>query len=675
AHPAELHSPRLLCHLYPRPAPPVCACLPPLPPACTPCLCLSATFTPGCTPCLPPLPPACTPCLCLSATFTPACTPVCACLPPLPPACTPVCACLPPLPPACTPCLPPLPRPAPPVCACLPPLPRPAPPVCACLPPLPRPAPPVCHLYPRLHPLSVPVCHLYPPACPPVCACLPPLSPACTPCLPPSPPTSSAACNFCPHLICHLHPLPRCVLLSCTPCPGVFSSPAPPAQVCSPLPHPLPRCVLLSRTPCPGVFSSPAPPAQVCSPLPHPLPRCVLLSCTPCQVCSPLPHPLPRCVLSLLHPLPRCVLLSRTPCPGVFSSPAPPAQVCSPFPHPPVQVCSPFLHLRPRFGLIPRQIWSSWACRSTPCLVWSSSPLAMDLWWMFWVSLVFLVPLLLMEISPAFKFHFKIISYIILCLIWSAAAAPFCILKSGGRNVDNMRVISAFVRTLKYIFGLRYEVKGLENFNVDGPCVIVSNHQSILDMMGLMEILPDRCVQIAKKELMYAGSVGLITYLGGVIYINRKRTSDAKGIMADVAKAMIDDNLKVWIYPEGTRNNSGDLLPFKKGAFHLAHQAKVASYHSSTLEFTELLRATHSFTNVPIIMVVYSSFSSFYNRKKLLFTGGTIKVEILPKIDLSVVKEEDVSVLTDQCYNTMREVFFRLSNKPYKTNGQSSSGQ
>ncbi|CAJ0938857.1 unnamed protein product [Ranitomeya imitator] len=142
-------------------------------------------------------------------------------------------------------------------------------------------------------------------------------------------------------------------------------------------------------------------------------------------------------------------------------------------------------------------------------------------------------------------------------------------------SADNGRIIRAIVRTMKYAFGLRFEVKGLENFQIDGPCVIISNHQSILDMMGLMEILPDRCVQIAKRELLFAGSVGLLTYLGGVIYINRKQTRDAKTIMAGVAKAMTDDNLKVWVYPEGTRNNSGDLLPFKKGAFHLAVQAKV----------------------------------------------------------------------------------------------------
>ncbi|XP_068106043.1 1-acyl-sn-glycerol-3-phosphate acyltransferase beta [Hyperolius riggenbachi] len=265
----------------------------------------------------------------------------------------------------------------------------------------------------------------------------------------------------------------------------------------------------------------------------------------------------------------------------------------------------------------------------------------MDLWWLFWCAMVFLAPLILMEISSTFKFHFKIVSYCIMCVILSAAAVPVCLLKNGGRTVENMKIISAFTRTIKYILGIRFEVKGLENLKVDGPCVIISNHQSVLDMMGLMEILPDRCVQIAKKELMYAGSVGLVTYLGGVIYINRKRTSDAKSIMAGVAQAMTSDNLKVWIYPEGTRNNSGDLLPFKKGAFHLALQAQV-----------------------PIIPVVYSSFTSFYDRRKNLFTGGTIKVEVLPKIDISELKEDDIAPLSDRCFSEMRQVFFQLSGKP-----------
>lgn len=65
----------------------------------------------------------------------------------------------------------------------------------------------------------------------------------------------------------------------------------------------------------------------------------------------------------------------------------------------------------------------------------------------------------------------------------------------------------------------------------------------ILCFTGLMEILPDRCTMIAKKELIYAGTVGLICWLGGIVFINRKKTSDAKSIMADAAKTMLDDQV------------------------------------------------------------------------------------------------------------------------------------
>eukprot|EP00075_Anas_platyrhynchos_P037670 XP_027326923.1 1-acyl-sn-glycerol-3-phosphate acyltransferase beta [Anas platyrhynchos] len=224
----------------------------------------------------------------------------------------------------------------------------------------------------------------------------------------------------------------------------------------------------------------------------------------------------------------------------------------------------------------------------------------MELGWLLWGAAVLLLLPVLMELSPAVNFALRIGFYYLLFFVCSALTAPVCLLVNGGRTVKNMRIIKTVVRTFKYFFGLRFEVKGLENFEVEGPAIIVSNHQSILDMMGLMEVLPDNCVQVGKKELMYAGTVGLIIYLGGVIFINRKSTSSAKMVMAEVAKTMATDNVKVWVYPEGTRNCTGDLLPFKKGAFHVAVQAQV-----------------------PVIPVVYSSFTTFYNPKKNLFTSGT----------------------------------------------------
>lgn len=51
-------------------------------------------------------------------------------------------------------------------------------------------------------------------------------------------------------------------------------------------------------------------------------------------------------------------------------------------------------------------------------------------------------------------------------------------------DISALSIISWFVRSFKYVYGLRFEVSGQKKLEVDGPCVIISNHQSILDMMG-----------------------------------------------------------------------------------------------------------------------------------------------------------------------------------------------
>ncbi|KAM9064940.1 1-acyl-sn-glycerol-3-phosphate acyltransferase beta [Sarcophilus harrisii] len=267
-----------------------------------------------------------------------------------------------------------------------------------------------------------------------------------------------------------------------------------------------------------------------------------------------------------------------------------------------------------------------------------------------WVLLLLLLlPVLLLNRTT--NFYFKICFYCVLCVVFSVVACVVCFLRHGGRTVRNMSIIKRFVRIFKYFYGLQLEMKGAEKLHEDKPCVIISNHQSILDMMGLMEILPRNCIQIAKRELLYTGPVGLIMYLGGVIFINRKRTSTAMSAMEEVGNILVQKNLKVWIYPEGTRNGSYDLLPFKKGAFYLAVQAQV-----------------------PIIPVVYSSFSSFYQPEKKIFTSGKIKVEVLDPIKTEGMTVDDIPKLLETCHSLMRETFFRISDKLNEkgTNGSTS---
>lgn len=67
---------------------------------------------------------------------------------------------------------------------------------------------------------------------------------------------------------------------------------------------------------------------------------------------------------------------------------------------------------------------------------------------------------------------------------------------------------------------------------------------------------------IAKKELIYAGTVGLICWLGGIVFINRKKPNDARSVMIDASKTMLDDKVMWMMSQQNTLKSvlKGDLF-------------------------------------------------------------------------------------------------------------------
>ncbi|XP_032318641.1 1-acyl-sn-glycerol-3-phosphate acyltransferase alpha isoform X1 [Camelus ferus] len=201
-----------------------------------------------------------------------------------------------------------------------------------------------------------------------------------------------------------------------------------------------------------------------------------------------------------------------------------------------------------------------------------------------------------------------------------------------------LRILRLMMLHIKYLYGIRVEVRGAHHFPPSQPYVVVSNHQSSLDLLGMMEVLPGRCVPIAKRELLWAGSAGLACWLAGVIFIDRKRTGDAISVMSEVAQTLLTQDVRVWVFPEGTRNHNGSMLPFKRGAFHLAVQAQV-----------------------PIVPIVMSSYQDFYCKKERRFTSGQCQVRVLPPVPTEGLTPDDVPALADRVRHSMLTVFREIS--------------
>ncbi|NXI85305.1 PLCA acyltransferase, partial [Rhipidura dahli] len=76
------------------------------------------------------------------------------------------------------------------------------------------------------------------------------------------------------------------------------------------------------------------------------------------------------------------------------------------------------------------------------------------------------------------------------------------------------------------------------------PFVIVCNHQASLDLLGMVEVIPERCVPIAKRELLYLGTVGWACWLSGIIFIDRHRRAAAIEVISRTASTMWRENVR-----------------------------------------------------------------------------------------------------------------------------------
>jgi 1-acyl-sn-glycerol-3-phosphate acyltransferase len=121
--------------------------------------------------------------------------------------------------------------------------------------------------------------------------------------------------------------------------------------------------------------------------------------------------------------------------------------------------------------------------------------------------------------------------------------------------------------------GWKLAIKGRENLSKGKTCIIISNHESLLDILLLMQLFI-HFRWVTKKELSN------IPVLGWVIKMNRYITvirgnSESKAAMLDECRKSLKDGINVFFFPEGTRSYDGSLGPFKEGAFIAAGENKV----------------------------------------------------------------------------------------------------
>ena len=151
------------------------------------------------------------------------------------------------------------------------------------------------------------------------------------------------------------------------------------------------------------------------------------------------------------------------------------------------------------------------------------------------------------------------------------ATVFFRMFDATGRRANE--VIRLWGRLLLRAGRIRVEVQGAERVP-SGPVVFAANHASYLDIPIMFGGLPCDFRIMYKRSLAAAPFLGWSLWAGRHLAIDRANPFKARRALAAAAER-IHGGTSVVVFPEGTRTGDGDLLPFKRGSFVLAMDAKV----------------------------------------------------------------------------------------------------
>ena len=105
---------------------------------------------------------------------------------------------------------------------------------------------------------------------------------------------------------------------------------------------------------------------------------------------------------------------------------------------------------------------------------------------------------------------------------------------------------------------------------VNRPAIYISNHSSTLDIFIIVALGLPAVRFVAKYELMYNPLFAILGVLTGQIFIKRQDSAKAIAVLNRAYERIRKQRLSLFVAPEGTRITSGEIGPFKKGAFRMA---------------------------------------------------------------------------------------------------------
>ncbi|MGF1456617.1 MAG: lysophospholipid acyltransferase family protein, partial [Alphaproteobacteria bacterium] len=174
----------------------------------------------------------------------------------------------------------------------------------------------------------------------------------------------------------------------------------------------------------------------------------------------------------------------------------------------------------------------------------------------------------------------------------------------------------------RHFIGVRVIVRGLERIP-PGPVLIAVKHQAMWDTIKVFDLVPDPTV-VMKRELLKVPFYGWYGRKLEMIGIERDAKASAlRALLKDASRA-IAQGRPIVIFPEGTRTQPGERIPYKPGV--------AALYRSLGV------------TCVPVAL----NSGLCWPARGFAFRPGTITIEVQEPIPPGLGRDRFLNDLTDQ---------------------------
>lgn len=191
----------------------------------------------------------------------------------------------------------------------------------------------------------------------------------------------------------------------------------------------------------------------------------------------------------------------------------------------------------------------------------------------------------------------------------AAGALGLGLLTRSKRNGVNF-FTAAFGRSLMSTIGINVKVIGRDNLTKKRPAVFIFNHRNQADPLIAGHLVDTDFTSVGKKELEKDPIVGTLGKIMDAAFIDREDPQKAVEGLRKVEE-LARKGLSILIAPEGTRLDTTEVGPFKKGPFRIAMSA-----------------------GIPLVPIVIRNAEVIAARDSSTFNPGTVDVVVYPPIPI-----------------------------------------